>query len=114
MPDKIELTKEYNPVDYPMFDQFRIINVDKLADIPNDYSGIMGVPITIFGKWNKDQFAILGQAGGDSRNMSTYRNVTVNGEMRFKRIFVINKELQESQSPVEHSKRSLASIIADA
>ena len=53
----------YTPEDYPMYDGYDIINVDKTAMIPMDYGGgVMGVPITFLDKHNPDQFEILGIA----------------------------------------------------
>ena len=56
----IILTKTYNPIDYPHFDNYDAINVDKVKDIPIDYDGVMGVPITFFDKYCPSQFEILG------------------------------------------------------
>lgn len=55
-------TYEGNEQDYPKYDNYDIINVDKVADIPMDYDGIMGVPITFINKYNPNQFEILGIA----------------------------------------------------
>jgi hypothetical protein len=57
---KLPLYKEYTPDEYPHYDNFDAINVDKTADIPEDYDGTMGVPITFLDKHNPDQFEILG------------------------------------------------------
>ena len=43
------LIKKYNPKDYPQYDNYKAINVDKVKDIPYDYNDVMGVPITILG-----------------------------------------------------------------
>lgn len=56
------LFKTYNPTDYPNYDNYNAINIDKVADIPCDYDGIMGVPITFLDKYNPDQFEIVGRA----------------------------------------------------
>ena len=63
-PNKIQqlkLTKKYydNPDEYPKYDNYDAINVDKVSDIPIDYYGVMGVPITYLGKHNPDQFEIV-------------------------------------------------------
>jgi len=58
--DDIILYKHYAPEEYPTFDNFNAINVDKTEDIPCDYDGVMGVPITFLDKYNPDQFDILG------------------------------------------------------
>ena len=57
---ELELWKKYTPEEYPKYDNYDAINVDKTADIPEDYFGVMGVPITFLDKYNPDQFEILG------------------------------------------------------
>jgi hypothetical protein len=54
------LYKKYNPEEYPTYENFEAINVDKTSDIPCDYDGYMGVPITFLDKYNPDQFEIIG------------------------------------------------------
>jgi len=54
------LYKTYTPDEYPKFENFDAINVDKTKDIPADYAGLMGVPITFMDKYNPDQFEIIG------------------------------------------------------
>lgn len=55
------LYKRYqnNESDYPFYDNYRAINVDKCSDIPKDYDGYMGVPITFLNKYNPNQFKII-------------------------------------------------------
>ena len=57
---KLVLTKKYDPEKYQKYDNYDAINVDRIKDIPYDYDGIMGVPITFLDKFNPDQFEILG------------------------------------------------------
>lgn len=54
------LYKHYLPELYPKYDNYDAINVSKVSDIPCDYAGIMGVPITFLDKFNPEQFEILG------------------------------------------------------
>jgi hypothetical protein len=54
------LYKTYNALDYPKYDNFNAIEVGQVANIPKDYGGIMGVPITFLDKHNPDQFEIVG------------------------------------------------------
>ncbi|MFC2391743.1 MAG: adenine-specific methyltransferase EcoRI family protein [Bacteroidota bacterium] len=61
------LYKTYNEAEYPKYDNYDAINVDKTSDIPIDYKGAMGVPITFLDKYNPEQFEILGIAGGSTR-----------------------------------------------
>lgn len=54
------LYKNYSPEEYPKYENFDAINVNKTKDIPADYNGFMGVPITFLDKYNPDQFEIIG------------------------------------------------------
>ena len=56
------LYKTYNAADYPRYDNYDAIDVSKAVDIPMDYDGVMGVPITFLGKHNPAQFEIVGIA----------------------------------------------------
>ena len=56
----ITLYKKYNPKEYPKYDNYDAINVDVVADMPKDYRGLMGVPITFIDKYNPNQFEIVG------------------------------------------------------
>lgn len=56
------LYKTYNADDYPTYVNYDAIEVGKVVDIPMDYAGAMGVPITFLGKYNPDQFEILGNS----------------------------------------------------
>ena len=53
------LYKKYTPEEYPQYDNYDAINVDKTKDIPVDYQGAMGVPITFMDKFNPEQFEII-------------------------------------------------------
>ena len=57
------LVKKYSPESYPKYDNYDAIEVSKVLDIPCDYKGIMGVPITFMDKYSPDQFVILGRRG---------------------------------------------------
>ena len=58
----IDLYKKYTPEDYPKYDNYEAINVDKTVDIPIEYEGVMGVPITFLDKYCPEQFDMLGIA----------------------------------------------------
>ena len=60
------LYKSYSPEEYPHYDNYDAIEVSKTADIPMDYDGAMGVPITFLDKYCPQQFEILWQASGNS------------------------------------------------
>lgn len=61
--EELELYKKYNPEEYPKYDNYNAINVNKTADIPQDYYEEMGVPITFLDKYNPDQFEIIDGIG---------------------------------------------------
>ncbi len=60
--EELILWKRYSPDEYPQYDNYDAINVDRVADIPEDWNGTMGVPITFLDKYNPNQFEILGIA----------------------------------------------------
>ena len=61
--EDIILYKQYSPEEYPKYVNYDAINVNKTSDIPVDYDGEMGVPITFMYKYNPDQFEIIGSSG---------------------------------------------------
>lgn len=62
--------RRYNAAEYPRYANFDAIEVSKTNDIPVDYDGAMGVPITFLDKYNPDQFEILGSSRTLGRSMS--------------------------------------------
>lgn len=58
--EQLDLYKRYNPKEYPHYENYNAIEVSKAADIPVDYDGIMGVPITFLDKYCPEQFEVLG------------------------------------------------------
>ena len=81
--EEMILVKRYTPDDYPHYDNYDAIEVSKILDIPLDYSGVMGVPITFLGKYNPDQFEIVGITktwfGGASKTYDMQTQVSKNG-----------------------------------
>lgn len=88
---KLKLTKFYSPEEYPTYDNYNAINVRRVEDIPVDYTGIMGVPITIINKYNPEQFELVGEANHGSDNEYDLFKPLVNGKLLFKRILIRNK-----------------------
>lgn len=58
--EDLVLYKKYIAKEYPQYDNYDAINVDKTSDIPVDYKGAIGVPITFLDKYNPEQFKIIG------------------------------------------------------
>ncbi len=88
---KLDLCKVYDSEQYPKYDEYDAIEVSKVADIPQDYNGIMGVPITFLNKYNPEQFEIVGEANHGSDNSFDLFKPTVDGKLKFKRILIRNK-----------------------
>ena len=65
--ETIPLYKKYTPEEFPRYDNYGAINVDKTADIPYDFNGIIGVPVTFMDKYSPEQFEIVWQASGNTR-----------------------------------------------
>lgn len=72
--EQLDLVCRYSPEEYPKYDNYNAINVDKTQDIPCDYPGLMGVPITFLDKYCPSQFEIVWQASGNTR-ASTPREI---------------------------------------
>ena len=80
--------KRYSFEDYPKYDNFDAINVDKVADIPMDYDGIMGVPITFLDNYCPSQFEIIGIANS-ARYIGNFPCLTIiNGKRIYNRILI--------------------------
>lgn len=97
--DDLILYKTYNPEEYPVYDNYDAINVDKTKDIPMDYPGQMGVPITFLNQYNPEQFEITDAIGRYSmltgptpETQGTYLTM-INGVPKFARIIIKNKRL---------------------
>jgi hypothetical protein len=80
------LYKTYSPDEYPTYDNFDAIEVSKTTEIPMDYDGVMGVPITFLEKYNPDQFEIVGTSqswfGAASKTYPRQVQVSADGQER--------------------------------
>ena len=79
------LYKTYSSEEYPKYDNFDAINVDKVTDIPLDYDDVMGVPVTFLDKYNPEQFEIIGNEY--DLNIEKGRGY-INGKRMYSRIFI--------------------------
>ena len=90
---ELVLTCSYSPDKYPRYDNFDAINVSRVLDIPKDYAGIMGVPLTYLKYHNERQFEIIGEANHGSDNEFDLFKPKIDGKEIFKRILIRNKNL---------------------
>ena len=102
--EKLILYKHYTPELYPKYDNYNVIEVSKTADIPIDYAGVMGVPISFIDKYTPEQFEIIGMAEDNGKGYSGTAaewdglnpHCVVNGKNKFKRIFIRNRYPQKA------------------
>ena len=91
--EKLILWKNYTPEEYPKYDNYDAINVDKVAEIPCDYNGVMGVPITFLDKYNPEQFGIVGMDRYTvPKEFLVGGRVAVNGKPTYARILIYRKK----------------------
>ena len=86
--EDLVLYKTYNSDEYPKYDNYDAINVNKTSEIPMDYDGVMGVPITFLDKYNPDQFEIVGLDRYVEDNPKYGHRFTLNGKETYARILI--------------------------
>ena len=87
--ERLPLYKRYSSSEFPRYDNFDAIEVAKTSDIPYDYDGVMGVPITFMDKYNPEQFEIVGNE--ESLAIPKGRGY-VNGKRLYSRIFICRRK----------------------
>ena len=102
--EDLPLFRYYSPEKYPKFDNYDVINVDRVVDIPCDYEGVMGVPITFMSQYNPDQFEIIEgsnrygilNAWGKNDEIQAVHSHgnNINGKATYFRIHIRNKRPQ--------------------
>ena len=99
--EDMPLFRNYTPEAYPIYDNYNAIEVSKTADIPCDYYGVMGVPITFMQYYNPNQFKILGQTHSSDISENTEKLRTdckhkhrgrINGKEKYARILIQRKQ----------------------
>lgn len=89
--EPLDLYKRYTPEEFPKYDNYDAINVDKVCDIPEDYNGIMGVPISFLDKYCPEQFEIVGEANHGRDSEWDLFTPSIDGKTVFKRILIKSK-----------------------
>lgn len=88
----LDLFRTYTEENYPKYDQYNAINVNKTTDIPEDYDGIMGVPITFLDKHSPEQFELLGVDRYVADNPHYGHRFTISGKETYARILIRRKQ----------------------
>lgn len=89
--ENITLFRTYSPEAYPKYDNYDAIEVSNKADIPCDYNGVMGVPITFMTNHNPAQFIIEGVLNSGSGNQYDYAKAILKGKQLYTRILIRRK-----------------------
>lgn len=97
--EELDLVCRYSPEEYPKYDNYDAIEVGKTSDIPYNYDGVMGVPITFIDKYSPEQFEIIGATESEGKGFSNglwdersgIAQGVVKGRRVYKRIFIRNK-----------------------
>lgn len=115
--ENLVLYKHYTPEEYSKYDNYDAINVDKTADIPCDYDGAMGVPITFMDKYNPEQFEVIGllQSSTDEQagipNLRFYNDFL---EMRQDMSYTGSKGGKANGNPVLQGKSEKGNFLYNA
>jgi hypothetical protein len=98
----LKMYANYNEREFPKYDNYDAIEVGKVFDIPQDYDGIMGVPISFLDKYNPEQFEILGMSASAGYNADIVglpklkeikdARPLINGKNTYARVFIKRRE----------------------
>ena len=91
--EEFVMYRKYTPEHYPRYDNYAAINVDVVADIPMDYEGVMGVPVTFLDKYNPKQFDMIAQMVTTKIDKFNFGYPYVNGKKIYARILIKNKKV---------------------
>ena len=106
--DYLKLEKEYNEKNYPKYDNYDAIHIDRLKNIPKDYYGAMGVPLTFMCKYNPNQFEIIRfRKGYDEKDLR------VDGKDKFTRIIIKRKDNEIHEKLLKDAKEYLDNTHID-
>lgn len=101
--ENLILYKKYSPEEYHEYDNYDAIEVSKVLDIPEDYDGCMGVPITFLYNYNPEQFEIFGCTESEGKGFSNglwdknskIAQPLVNSNRKYKRLFIRRKKNED-------------------
>ena len=96
--EEMKLFKSYTPEEYPHYDNYDAIEVSKTADIPCDYYGVIGVPITFMTKHNPEQFEIVGVLNSGSANEYDFAKAILNGKQLYARVLIRRKQVNANEN----------------
>lgn len=97
--ENMVLFRSYTPQEYPKYDNYDAIEVSKTADIPCDYYGVMGVPLTFMSQYNPLQFEIVGlDRYTVPKEFLVGGRVAINGKPKYARILIRRKQVNTNEN----------------
>ncbi len=108
--EELILYKQYSPKEYPTYDNYDAIEVSQVKNIPADWDGVMGFPVTFLDKCNPEQFEIVGSNRGVGQDPEGVygRGSLLSGKETWKRLLIRHRRSQTGRS---HSGRSPSAIL---
>ena len=94
------LFRKYTPERYPKYDNYDAINVNEVCEIPEDYHGVMGVPITFLDHYNPDQFEIVGLANNGTDSEYDLVKPMVDGKYVYTRVLIRARRAKAEQKEI--------------
>ena len=95
--NQLILKHKYVEGKYPKYDNFDAIHISKVLEIPYDYDGVMGVPITFLKYYDEKSYEIIGEANHGSDNEFDLFKPVINGKETFKRILIRKRKRESSE-----------------
>ena len=96
--EDMPLFRKYEPLKYPKYDNYDAIEVSKTVDIPCDYYGVIGVPITFMTKHSPEQFSIVGVLNSGSANKYDFAKAVLNGKQLYARVLIRRKQVTTNEN----------------
>ena len=87
--EPLDLYRKYDATAYPKYDNYDAIEVSKVSEIPMDYEGVMGVPITFLDKYCPSQFEVI----GITENADYLKSLYINGCQKYDRPYINGKRI---------------------
>jgi hypothetical protein len=89
--EELILTKNYNKIEHPNYDNYEAIEINKVINIPKDYNEIMGVPITFIDKYNPNQFELIACSAYSDDECYGCGALYIDGKKKYARVLIKRK-----------------------
>lgn len=90
---RVTEVRQFDPAQYPRYDELDAVNVDRTSDIPKGYDGLMGVPVSYLAYHDPKRYEIVGHAGSTDGPYSMARELHIDGRKTYKRIIIRKRDI---------------------